>query len=92
VAGLDPALARAALEQQRLDVYAAAASGKQDLADADLSRKCAFIIGSEGHGVSGKLRSGALDLRIPISGVESLNAAMAAAILLYEARRQRVER
>jgi tRNA G18 (ribose-2'-O)-methylase SpoU len=31
----------------------------------------------------------ALDLRIPTSGVESLNAAVAAGILLYEARRQR---
>lgn len=92
VAALEATLARAALEQRRLDVYAAAPSGKKDLNDADLSRKCALIIGSEGRGVSDRLRAGAIDLRIPVSGVESLNAAMAAGILLYEARRQRVER
>jgi TrmH family RNA methyltransferase len=86
---LDGVLARAAIEQHRLDVYAAAPAGSKDLGQADLRRKCALIIGSEGRGVSEKLRGAAIDLRIPVSGVESLNAAMAAGILLYEARRQR---
>ena len=88
--GLDPTLARAALKQNRLDVYAAMPSGKKTLGDVDLRRKCAIIVGSEGRGVSEKLRSGALDVRIPTTGVESLNAAMAAGIMLYEARRQRM--
>jgi len=92
VHGLDAVLARAALEQQKIDVYAASPSGSRSLADVDLTRKCAVIIGSEGRGVSEKLRSAAIDLRIPISQVESLNAAMAAGILLYEARRQRMLR
>jgi tRNA G18 (ribose-2'-O)-methylase SpoU len=35
------------------------------------------------------LASEAMPLRIPTSAVESLNAAMAAGIILYEARRQR---
>jgi TrmH family RNA methyltransferase len=91
-ANLDGVLARAAIEQHRLDLYAAAPAGGKDLGQADLTRKCAFIIGSEGRGVSEKLRSAAMDLRIPVSGVESLNAAMAAGILLYEARRQRTAR
>jgi TrmH family RNA methyltransferase len=86
---LDGVLARAAIEQHRLDVYAAVPAGSKDLGQADLRRKCAVIIGSEGRGVSEKLRAAAIDLRIPVSGVESLNAAMAAGILLYEARRQR---
>jgi TrmH family RNA methyltransferase len=89
VAGLDVAGARAALEQHGLDVYAAVPSGQRDLASVDLTRPCALIIGSEGSGVSDRLRAGAADLRIPTSGVESLNAALAAGILLYEARRQR---
>jgi len=89
VFGLDDMLARAALEQHRLDVYAAAPSGQRDLASVDLTRNCALIIGSEGRGVSQRLRAAAIDLRIPIAGVESLNAAMAAGILLYEGRRQR---
>ena len=89
VAGLDGTLARAALEQHRLDIYAAVPTGNKDLHEVDLGRKCALIIGSEGRGVSDRLRAAAIDLRIPVSGVESLNAAMAAGILLYEARRQR---
>ena len=92
VTGLDPELARAAFEQQRLDVYAAAAGAHKNLAEIDLTRKCAVIVGSEGRGVSERLRAGAIDLRIPTSGVESLNAAMAAGIILYEARRQRALR
>lgn len=90
VTGLDDALALAALRQRRLDLYAATPSGKKSLADVDLTRKCAFIIGSEGSGVREELRAGAVELRIPAVGVESLNAAMAAGILLYEARRQRM--
>ena len=90
VSGLDATLARAALEQKKLDVYAATPSGSKALGEVDLTRKCAFVIGSEGRGVSEKLRSGAFDLRIPTFQVESLNAAMAAGILLYEARRQRM--
>lgn len=89
VHSLEGALARAALEQKRVETYAAMPSAKLTVADADFTRRTAFIIGSEGHGVSGKLRDGALDLRIPTTGVESLNAAMAASILLYEAARQR---
>jgi tRNA G18 (ribose-2'-O)-methylase SpoU len=64
-------------------------AGEKVLGTVDLARRCALIIGGEGRGVSTKLRSIAFDLRIPVSQVESLNAAMAAGILLYEARRQR---
>jgi tRNA G18 (ribose-2'-O)-methylase SpoU len=39
--------------------------------------------------VSQKLHAGAIDLVVPTVGVESLNAAMAASVILYEARRQR---
>jgi TrmH family RNA methyltransferase len=90
VAGLDPDLARAAIEQRRLDVWAAHPRAQTSLADADLSRRFALIIGSEGHGVSNKLRGCATDLRIPTVRVESLNAAMAAGIILHEASRKRV--
>jgi TrmH family RNA methyltransferase len=90
VHGLDHELARAAIGQKKLDVWAAMPGAKTSVADADLSRRCALIVGSEGRGVSEKFRHGAQELRIPTSGVDSLNAAMAAGILLYEARRQRM--
>jgi TrmH family RNA methyltransferase len=89
VAGTEAVPARAALEGHGLDVYAAAPSGAMDLGQARLARGCAFVIGSEGRGVSQEWSAGATGLRIPTSRVESLNAATAAAILLYEARRQR---
>ena len=92
VAGLDAPLVRAALRQHRLDIYAAMPwTGSQRLAeDVDFSRRCAIVIGSEGRGVSKELHGIAEDVAIPTFGVESLNAAVAASVLLYETRRQRV--
>ena len=54
-------------------------------------RKEALFIGNEGKGLTEKAASAADCLiRIPMCGqVESLNAAMAAGILMYEAARQR---
>lgn len=91
VCGIDGDLARAALQQQKLNVYAAVPCGgaAKDVTGVDLTKRCAIIIGSEAHGVSAVLRGGAFDVAIPTVAVESLNAAMAASILLYEARRQR---
>jgi len=91
--GLDPVLARAALQQNKLDVYAGVPAGSRTpskpLHEVDFCRRCALVIGNEARGVGADLRSAALDISIPTSGVESLNAAVAAGILLYEARRQR---
>lgn len=89
VHGIDLELARAALAQHRLDVYTAMPAATKMIEDADFSRRCAVIVGSEGRGVSEMMRGGAVDLCIPTVGVESLNAAVAAAVILYEASRQR---
>ncbi len=92
VHGMDSAQTRAALEPCRLDLYAAVsapAGGAQSLMDANLRRGCALIMGNEARGVSKQLRTAARDLFIPTTGVESLNASVAAGILLYEAWRQR---
>lgn len=89
VSGLDPTLALAAISQRKIDLYAAMPKASLTIAEANLQRRCAFVIGSEGRGVSAQLQGAALDLRIPTSRVESLNAAVAAGILLYEAWRQR---
>lgn len=59
----------------------------------DFRGPCAICIGSEGHGLSVEVESAA-DARISVpmmEAVESLNAAVAASVLLYEAARQRSE-
>ncbi len=89
VQGIDPALAKAALQQKRLDVYSAAGKDGRSLRDIDFTRRSAIIIGSEGRGVGEKLRGIATDITVPTIGVESLNAAVAASVILYEASRQR---
>lgn len=61
------------------------------MSDSDLTAPCAILIGGEGAGLPGTLLE-RCDARITIpmaAPVESLNAAVAAAILVYEARRQR---
>ena len=86
IAGVD---ADGILALKEMTWYAAMPRAPQSASDADLAGPCGIIIGSEGHGVSPLLAGRAIGLRIPTSGVESLNAAVAAGILLYEARRQR---
>jgi len=60
------------------------------LFDADLRRAAGFIIGGEGAGISSALLKQAHELlRVPMSeGIESLNAAAAAAVVFYERYRQ----
>ncbi len=75
----------------RLWAYAAAGDGETRLWDADLTDGVALVFGAEGKGVRPLVRrtcDGAIS--IPLDGrVESLNVSVAAALFLYEARRQR---
>jgi len=89
VIGVEEGLLLAAIDQRRIDLYAAMPQGSRLLNDLDLKRRCAFIIGSEGRGVRSGLQGAAIDLRIPTAKVESLNASVAAGIVLYECWRQR---
>jgi TrmH family RNA methyltransferase len=89
VYGVEESLLRAALDQRRVRVFAALPSSGIAATEADLTGKCAFVIGSEGRGIGSELERSCLPLWIPTTRVESLNAAVAAGILLYEARRQR---
>jgi len=74
-------------------VVAAVAAGGKVLYAADLTGALALAIGNEGAGLSAALRAAAtLEVTIPMPGdFESLNAAAAAAVCLFECVRQRVE-
>jgi TrmH family RNA methyltransferase len=74
-------------------LIATSARGGKKLAEADLSGKLAVFIGSEGAGLDRELAKQMDEVvTVPHSPkVESLNAAMAASVVLYEAARQRGE-
>lgn len=90
VAAMDEQLLLAAIEQRKIEMFALMPKGSLELGECNLSRKCAIIVGSEGRGVSERLRARATYVRIPTVGVESLNAALATGIALYAARKQRM--
>lgn len=79
------------LKEKGIWVFGTAADGAMPLYQADLTGPMAIVIGSEGDGMS-RLVSESCDFKvsIPMKGeISSLNASAAAAILLYEAVRQR---
>ncbi|MCI5648603.1 MAG: TrmH family RNA methyltransferase [Fusicatenibacter sp.] len=79
------------LKRQGIAVYAAHLNGKNSYRKEDYTGPTAFLIGNEGNGLSEAMAKEASRLiRIPMEGrVESLNAAVASAILMYEAHSQR---
>ncbi len=80
------------LQEAGVWIFGTAADGDRSLWEADLKGAAALVIGSEGSGMS-RLTRESCDflLSIPLRGrVSSLNASNAAAIVLYEAVRQRL--
>lgn len=73
--------------------YAAAADGELSLWEADLTGGVALVLGAEGKGVRPLVRRTCdATIAIPLApGVESLNVSVAAAVLAFEAARQRRE-
>lgn len=79
------------LRESGITTYAAHLKGTKSYDAFDYRKGCAFLIGNEGNGLK-KETADAADsyMRIPMQGrVESLNAGIAAAVLMYEAARQR---
>lgn len=87
----DAAAAVALLASAGKRMAVADARGGTSCYAADLARDVAFVIGNEGRGPARAFTDGAsLVVRIPMpGGAESLNAAAAAAVLLFESVRQR---
>jgi 23S rRNA (guanosine2251-2'-O)-methyltransferase len=72
-------------------IYAATGDAQTSMWDADLTGGVALVFGAEGKGLRPLVRKTCDDaISIPLAGsVESLNVSVAAALMLYEARRQR---
>ncbi len=88
-----PNLARYLGEVKRGDlwIYGAVGDGAKPMWETDLSGGLALVFGAEGKGLRPLVRRTCDEVvSIPMEGsVESLNVSVAAALLLYEARRQR---
>ncbi len=79
------------LRDKQIRTFAAHLQGKEYYDVQEMKEGCAFLIGNEGNGLSKEIAGLAEKyIKIPMLGqVESLNAAVAAAILMYEAAAKR---
>jgi len=81
------------LKEKGFLICASHLEGAVSIYQADLSGNIALIIGSEAEGISDEaIRNADLLIKIPMAGrAESLNASAAAAVMLFEAMRQRLK-
>ena len=79
------------LKEKGVKTYAAHLEGSNNYDEEDYRGACAFLIGNEGNGLRDEVADNAdIWIKIPMYGqVESLNAAIASSILMYEVSRQR---
>ena len=80
------------LQEKQVKLYAAHLKGNKFYHQLDYKGATAFLIGNEGNGLKDETADAAdVYMKIPMEGkVESLNAAVASVILMYEAARQRM--
>lgn len=80
-----------AMRKNGIHTYAAHLKGKNSYEEEDYTCGTAFLIGNEGNGLRDEVADAAeIYVKIPMCGeVESLNAAVASSVLMFEAARQR---
>ena len=78
-------------EASNMNIYAAALEGAKDYTTVSYTGRCGILIGNEGNGLKNEtIKTAGKSVYIPMQGsVESLNASISGAILMYEAARQR---
>ena len=78
------------MKDRGITIYAAHLKGDRSCYEADYSKDSCFLVGNESHGLSEEMAEMAdIKMKIPMEGqVESLNAAIAATVCMYEAYRQ----
>lgn len=81
------------MKEHNIVLYAAHLNGKKDYDKEKYMSKCGILIGNEANGLSDEISQMAdFLIKIPMCGkVESLNAAVASSILMYEVFRQKRE-
>jgi RNA methyltransferase, TrmH family len=81
------------LKEKNIKIYAAHLSAKVNYFDVDMQNQAAIIIGNEANGISDEIaKLSDTFIKIPMPGKsESLNASVAASLLMYEVVRQRMK-
>lgn len=87
--GLTPATFVEQTRRFALTLYALTPQSETDLTDTNFRDACALVVGNEARGLSREFLSEAKAISISTATVESLNAAIACSIALFEAQRQR---
>ncbi|ATA77941.1 Uncharacterized tRNA/rRNA methyltransferase [Capnocytophaga canimorsus] len=79
------------LKQNKLNIFCAALSASKSYTEVDFSQGCAIVVGTEDEGLTQQwLENSSQNIIIPMEGViDSMNVSVAAAILIFEAKRQR---
>lgn len=92
----DQSSVRKWLKERGIQILAARVEASKPLWETDLTGNVALVIGSESHGLGDRWQDGddikVEGVHLPMFGqVDSLNASVSAAVMLYEAKRQRME-
>jgi TrmH family RNA methyltransferase len=79
------------LRERGVSIYAARLDAACDYTQVDYTRPCAIVLGNEAVGLGAEWTAkGIVGIRVPMLGVaDSLNVSATAAVVFYEARRQR---
>jgi len=77
------------LRLSQMKIFGLSADGGLSLLNTDFRGRCALLTGAEGTGLSAEIAAVAQAVTIPTATVESLNAAVACSVALFEAARQR---
>jgi len=79
------------LQQRGINIYAAALQNATDYSRQNFTGPCAIAVGTEATGLTQAWRDAAIqNIAIPMSGaIDSMNVSVAAAVLVFEAKRQR---
>ena len=79
------------LQKNKLAIYSAALSASCNYTEVDYKKSCAIVVGTEATGLSSEwLEKSDQNVVIPMQGeIDSMNVSVSAAILIFEAKRQR---
>ncbi len=79
------------LKQQQINIYAAALTASESYVECDFKGSSAIVVGTEATGLSENwLQNSDQNIIIPMQGeIDSMNVSVSAAILIFEAKRQR---